>query len=100
MRHFRLALAAATLTAWSCAAAGAADLATVPVKAPVAATLYNWSGLYVGVNGGYGWGNQDPIVLFGNRLDRSSMNVSGGMFGATAGAQIQQGYVVLGFEGD
>ena len=62
--------------------------------------VYNWTGLYVGVNGGYGWGQQDPLTLFSNRFDRSSFNINGGMFGGTVGAQIQQGYVVLGLEGD
>ena len=81
--------------------ANAADLPPAPVyKSPAVVAVYNWTGLYVGVNGGYGWGNQDPLVLFNNSFDRSSMNVSGGMFGGTVGAQIQQGYVVLGVEGD
>lgn len=80
--------------------ARAADLPTVPAKSPAAAAIYNWTGVYVGANGGYAWGNQDPLVLFANRFDRSSMNISGGMFGGTVGAQIQQGYVVLGLEGD
>jgi outer membrane immunogenic protein len=79
----------------------AADLPTQTYKsAPVVAQVYNWTGLYVGVNGGYGWGTQDPLTLFSNRFDRSSFNINGGMFGGTIGAQIQQGYVVLGIEGD
>src|SRR5271169_6028756 len=69
-------------------------------SAPVAAAIYNWTGIYVGVNGGYGWGTQDPLILFSNRFDRSQFDISGGMFGGTVGAQIQQGYVVLGLEGD
>jgi outer membrane immunogenic protein len=88
-------------------AAGAsvpASAADMPLKAltPPAAVgqVYNWTGLYVGVNGGYGWGVQDPITLFSNRFDRTSFNINGGMFGGTIGAQIQQGYVVLGLEGD
>ena len=40
------------------------------------------------------------MTLFSNRFDRSSFNINGGMFGGTVGAQIQQGYVVLGLEGD
>ncbi|MCP4617915.1 MAG: porin family protein [Bradyrhizobium sp.] len=80
--------------------AAAADLAVAPAyKAPVAA-VYNWTGFYVGVNGGYGWGNQDPLVLFSNRFDRAAFDINGGMLGGTFGGQIQQGYVVLGLEGD
>jgi outer membrane immunogenic protein len=81
--------------------ARAADLpARAYVPPPVVTQVYNWTGFYVGVNGGYGWGTQDPLTLFSNRFDRSSFNISGGMFGGTIGAQIQQGYVVLGIEGD
>ncbi len=85
----------------SSACAFAADLPMQAYKsAPVVAQVYNWTGLYVGVNGGYGWGSQDPLTLVSNRFDRTSFNISGGMFGGTMGAQIQQGYVVLGLEGD
>ena len=91
----------AAVAAVSSASAFAADLPTQTYKsAPVVAQIYNWTGVYVGVNGGYGWGTQDPLVLFSNRFDRSSFNINGGMFGGTMGAQIQQGYVVLGLEGD
>jgi outer membrane immunogenic protein len=91
----------AAFAAISSASAFAADLPTQTYKsAPVVAQVYNWTGFYVGVNGGYGWGTQDPLTLFSNRFDRSSFNISGGMFGGTIGAQIQQGYVVLGIEGD
>ena len=79
----------------------AADLPMQAYKStPVVAQVYNWTGFYVGVNGGYGWGTQDPLTLFSNRFDRTNFNISGGMFGGTIGAQIQQGYVVLGVEGD
>jgi outer membrane immunogenic protein len=80
--------------------ARAADLAVKAAPAPVVAQVYNWTGLYVGVNGGWGWGQQDPLTPFSNRFDRTSFSTSGGMFGGTIGAQIQQGYVVLGIEGD
>ena len=92
----------AALAAISAASASAADLPMQSYKsAPVVvAQVYNWTGMYVGVNGGYGWGTQDPLTLFSNRFDRTSFNIKGGMFGGTVGAQIQQGYVVLGVEGD
>jgi outer membrane immunogenic protein len=81
--------------------AQAADLPIKSMPAPVAAAVYNWTGFYVGLNGGYGWGTQDPVELLGgNRFDRTSRSLSGGVFGGTMGAQIQQGNVVLGVEGD
>ncbi len=94
-------LIGAAIAAISSASAFAADLPMQTYKsAPVVAQVYNWTGWYVGVNGGYGWGTQDPLILFSNAFDRSSFNIGGGMFGGTVGAQIQQGYVVLGLEGD
>jgi outer membrane immunogenic protein len=51
----------------------AADLPSPPMQpayAPAAVALaYNWTGFYVGVNGGYGWGNQDPFNIVTNRFD-------------------------------
>lgn len=94
----KIGLAVVTLLASSVASL-AADL---PPRPPVAAPvpIYNWTGLYVGVNGGYAWGRQDPISLLSNRFDRVDFNISGGMFGGTIGGQIQQGYIVLGVEAD
>jgi len=97
----RKLIGTAAFVAISSVSALAADLPVQTYKsAPAVAQVYNWTGFYVGVNGGYGWGTQDPLVLFSNRFDRASFNVNGGMFGGTIGAQIQQGYVVLGLEGD
>ena len=62
--------------------------------------VYNWTGIYVGLNGGYRWGSQDPLNLITNRFDGTSIGFSGGVFGGTAGAQIQSGHVVLGLEAD
>jgi outer membrane immunogenic protein len=94
--------ATVALSMLSCNLARAADLPMQSYKAAaiVAPAVYNWTGVYIGANGGYSWGSQDPLVLFGNRFDRSSIDVNGGMFGGTIGGQIQQGYVVLGLEGD
>ena len=81
------------------AAAGparAADLSVAPLyKAPpvVAAPAYNWSGFYVGVNGGGGWGTS-------NWNSAGSFDVSGGVIGGTAGLNWQLGHAVLGLEGD
>jgi len=81
--------------------AQAADLPPQPAAyaAPVV-TTYNWTGIYVGLNGGWGWGQQDPLNIITNRFDNFSVGFSGGVFGGTLGAQIQSGHVVLGFESD
>ena len=49
-----------SLLAFTASAAFAADLPrAMPAKAPPAVVPivgYNWTGFYVGINGGYGWG--------------------------------------------
>jgi outer membrane immunogenic protein len=76
--------------------ARAADLSVAPIyKAPpqVAAPAYNWSGFYVGVNGGGGWGTSSWDGT-------GSFNLSGAVVGGTAGMDRQIGHAVLGLEGD
>ena len=78
------------------APAQAADLSVAPLyKAPpvVAAPAYNWSGFYVGLNGGGGWGTS-------NWDSAGSLNLSGAVAGGTAGLNWQMGHAVLGLEGD
>jgi outer membrane immunogenic protein len=81
------------------AAAGparAADLSVAPIyKAPpvVAPLAYNWSGFYLGLNGGGGWGTS-------NWDSAGGFNVSGAVAGGTAGFNWQVGHAVLGLEGD
>ena len=93
---------AAALAAGLVQPALAADLPSRPAPAPLLAPtpVYNWTGIYVGLNGGYGWGHQDPLNLITNRFDGSSVSFNGGVFGGTFGAQIQSGHVVMGFEAD
>jgi len=87
-------IAAAMLTA--SLGAQAADLVTPAYKAPayVAPLAANWTGFYVGINGGYGFGTSDwdaPAV---------SIDPSGMMAGVTVGYNLQTGQWVWGFEGD
>lgn len=80
----------------------AADLAvkTQPPLTPTSA-VYNWTGFYIGVNGGYGWGSHDPLDLISTAFDAGrAFNTTGGFVGGTVGAQIQQGVVVIGAEAD
>jgi len=74
--------------------------AAEPLPAPPAVVTYNWTGLYVGINGGGGWGQQDPFNIVTNRFDHDSISLSGGTVGGTAGAQLQIAHVVTGFEAD
>jgi len=100
-RKFALyALASLTLATLG-QAASAADLPQRPAAPLLSPTpVYNWTAIYIGINGGYGWGNQDPLGLISNRFDGRQLNFSGGLFGGTVGAQIQSGHVVIGFEAD
>lgn len=83
-------------------AAHAADLPSRPApRGPaVAQPAYNWTGIYLGINGGYGWGRQDPLSLITSQYDTVNADIDGWMVGGTFGAQIQSGQVVLGVEGD
>jgi|SRR4051812_26395061 outer membrane immunogenic protein len=82
-------------------AATAADLGVNVAPAPAfAPAVRNWTGAYVGLNGGWAWGEQDPLDLLSRRFDRTSFSISGGIVGGTAGLQIQQGPVFIGVEGD
>jgi len=60
MKAFLFLSAAALALAGAVGTASAADLARrpppPPTKAPVAVPVYNWTGAYIGINGGYGFG--------------------------------------------
>jgi outer membrane immunogenic protein len=80
-------------------AAQAADLAARPyTKAPpmVAATIYDWSGFYIGANGGGGW-SHDSWNLVGGP-GQGSHDSSGGTVGGQIGYRWQTGPVVFGVE--
>jgi len=99
----RAKVVAAIAAMMICGSAHAADLPMRPVpQMPVAAPvpIYDWTGIYVGVNGGGAWGSQDPFNIITNRFDRFSTDISGGVVGGTIGAQVQVKHVVLGLEAD
>jgi outer membrane immunogenic protein len=88
------ALAVATLMS----SANAADIArrhAMPTKAPLYAAPYNWTGLYVGINGGAGWGTSNVATV-----PSGSFNTNGGLIGGTIGYNWQMGQTVFGLEGD
>lgn len=89
----------------------AADLPArvVPVKAPVVAAAYNWTGFYIGIHGGGAWldHKQSTSINNGtcntqgfNTTANCSLTASGGIVGGFAGYNLQSGRVVYGIEVD
>jgi outer membrane immunogenic protein len=64
-----------------------------PVYVP---PVWSWTGFYVGINGGGGFGRSDFAAPFPS----GSFNTSGGLVGGTLGYNYQMDNVVLGVEGD
>ncbi|MGY3467716.1 outer membrane immunogenic protein [Bradyrhizobium sp. LM6.11] len=95
-----LLLAAVSLVALGAAApAVAADLAARPyTKAPaMVAAIYDWSGFYIGVNGGGGSSHATwDLVGFGRD---GSHDATGGTVGGQIGYRMQSGQWVFGVEG-
>jgi outer membrane immunogenic protein len=75
----------------------------LPIKAgPIATPAYDWSGFYVGVFGGGGWGDHNVNNALGNLgfADYTATYPSqGGMAGGEFGYNFQSGSVVVGVEG-
>ncbi|TPQ31159.1 hypothetical protein C2U70_24825 [Bradyrhizobium guangdongense] len=97
-----LLLVTASLVALGAAApAVAADLAARPyTKAPaMVAAIYDWSGFYIGINGGgasarTSWDQTAPLVA-----GEGSHNATGGTVGGQVGYRMQSGQWVFGVEG-
>lgn len=97
LKHTRILVAAAAILGLP-AAAMAADL-PVQQQAPVAytpvASVYDWSGVYIGAHAGYGWGDID-IDPAG--LPSVSTDADGFLGGVQAGYNAQWGNWVGGVE--
>jgi outer membrane immunogenic protein len=98
MKALLFSSTAALATLGVVAAASAADIARPPpppvTKAPALAPPYNWTGFYLGINGGYGFGRSTWDGL------PASFNVTGAMAGGQLGYNWQFGQFVYGLEGD
>jgi outer membrane immunogenic protein len=94
MKKFIFATAGIAAMAVGVATASAADLPRrepLPAKAvPYVAPIYNWTGFYVGINGG---------GAFGGRSGYGG-NATGGLIGGTFGYNWQAGQGVFGIETD
>jgi len=78
--------------------AHAADMPKAIVKAAPAIPQPDWTGFYVGLQAGGGWGQADQTDA--TPFDSGWYDVSGGLVGATWGYNWQVGRFVLGFESD
>ncbi|MDR3468401.1 MAG: outer membrane beta-barrel protein [Xanthobacteraceae bacterium] len=95
MKKLVLAVSALALSAVS---ASAADLAARPyTKAPVAPLGYDWSGFYVGANGGGGWVNNAYSDALSGITDGSNTG-SGAIAGGQVGWRTQASWLVWGFD--
>jgi outer membrane immunogenic protein len=95
--------------------AGAADL-PAPTLAPV--PIFSWTGVYLGIGGGTGWGNNEyswnqdataasiasqtpnPGAVPTLGAAQGSLPISGGFFGGQLGGNLQVEWAVLGIQAD
>jgi len=104
MKRFILAACTGLLMAAVATPSFAADLSRPAYKAPFKATKnpvyvapFSWTGFYVGINGGYGWGKSNWTTALGSTGD---FDVKGALVGGTVGYNLQTGGWVWGLEAD
>jgi outer membrane immunogenic protein len=101
MRHFDLIIAAAVAIG-AIANVGAASAADLPARTytkapPMVSPIYDWSGFYIGLNGGWGQSRDhrgDAIT----GVDFGSHDANGGTAGGQVGYRWQSGAFVFGLE--
>ncbi len=100
MKRIILAACAGLLVAAVASPSLAADMPRRAYKAaPAYIAPFSWTGFYVGINGGYGWGKSSwtNVTAGGTTGD---FNTKGGLVGGTLGYNVQSGSWVWGLEGD
>jgi outer membrane immunogenic protein len=101
MRKFWFALGLVTLG--MAAPASAADIAARPYRAPppvAIPVLYDWTGFYIGLNGGWGQSHNcwDFLTPAGAVVRDGCTDASGGVFGGQVGYRWQAANWVFGLE--
>jgi outer membrane immunogenic protein len=78
----------------------AADLSIAPIYKAPPTPVATWTGSYIGISGGGAWGSAvvRSDTTGGDQTPR--IDVGSGIIGITSGFNIQNGNVVLGYEGD
>ncbi len=97
MKRMLIAGALALAAAGTALAADLPPAAAPPPRAPAAyvpAPVFSWTGIYLGINGGWAWGTATDSICC------VSLNPSGGLVGGTLGGNYQIGQFVIGLEGD
>jgi outer membrane immunogenic protein len=92
-------LALAALMTIAATTSNAADLPQQQAYhgAPAAVSpVYDWSGFYIGLMGGYGFANNATV----GTLNVTDANLKGGFVGGTVGANWQMGQFFIGLETD
>ncbi len=107
MKRFTLTACVGLIAAAVASPSFAADLPpptyqTPSYKAPAYSPEYyvapfSWTGFYLGINGGYGFGSSNWTNVTGTSGD---FDVSGGLAGGTLGYNLQTGVWVWGIEAD
>jgi outer membrane immunogenic protein len=106
MRRLFVALTSAVGVVAFTHIASAADLgARVVYKAPPPSPplLYNWTGCYIGVEGGGNWGRSSQVSAsgpFSGQPITGDYDLSGGLVGGTVGCNYQFSNFVIGIEND
>jgi outer membrane immunogenic protein len=93
-----LALAAAAQSALAADVARRPPPREAPLYAPV--RVYDWTGFYVGVNAGGGWGQSRYDFDGAGAGSTGDFGTSGLLLGGTMGVNYQAGATVFGIEGD
>jgi outer membrane immunogenic protein len=86
------------------AGASAADVPPYPAPIPVAVRVpppvFNWTGCYVGLNAGFGWGSNNVVdPNFAPIVNTGTDSESGGVGGSQVGCDLQAGSFIFGVQG-
>lgn len=107
----KLILAAGAVFALATGSASAADMAVKARPAPTPVEVWNWTGFYIGINGGYGWNQSQDVAVSGSNVIVVSqpgtvpffvpgLEPKGGLIGGTVGWNYQVGRGLFGIETD
>jgi len=98
-------IGASVLAALMGSTALAADLPapmSMPAMPAPASTAYDWTGFYLGLHGGYAWGDSDVELseeVIGD-IGETSIDLEGWLAGVQGGFNYQMGSFVVGIEAD